>query len=120
VNRWVGLGLCLVFLGAASACTTRGTFVIPPGTQLEVYRRPVTPDANGVVVTRPFFWTAAGIAPNGGAEYRLLKEGQVVQEGRLRVVFRGVSLVWPPVAYVYWPIGLNSDITYDLVKGTQE
>lgn len=120
MKQSVRLGLFLVLLVAASACTTRGRFVLPPDTQLEVYRRAVTPDTNGVVVTRPFFWTAAGIAPNGGAEYRLLKDGQVVQEGRLRVVFRGWSLVWPPVAYIYWPIGLNPNITYDLVKGTQE
>jgi hypothetical protein len=120
VNRWLGLTLVLVLLGATSACMTRGTFVLPPGTQLEVYRRPVTPDANGVVVTRPFFWTAAGVAPAGGAEYRLLKDGQVLQEGRLRVKVRVVSFFWPPVAIIYWPLGLNPDITYDLVKGTQE
>jgi hypothetical protein len=103
-----------------SACTTQGRFVIPEGTQLEVYRRPVTPDANGVVVTRPFFWTAAGVAPNGGCEYRLLKGDQVLQQGRLRVVFRPVSIFWPPAAAIYWPMGLNPTITYDLVKGTQE
>ena len=120
MNRWLGPTLCVAMLAAASACTTQGTFVVPPGTQLEVYRRPVTPDANGLVVTKPFFWTAAGVAPNGGAEYRLLKNGQVVQEGRLRVKFRVVSVFWPPAAAIYWPIGLNPDITYDLVKGTQE
>ena len=120
LNRRLGLGACLVLLGAASACTTQGKFVIPPGTQLEVYRRPVTPDANGLVVTKPFFWTAAGTAPTGGAEYRLLKDGQVVQDGRLRVKVRVVSFFWPPAAIIYWPLGLNPDITYDLVKGTQQ
>ena len=61
------------------ACRTRGTFVIPDGTQLEVYRRPVTPGADGVVMTKPFFWTAAGIPPTGGVEYRLLKDDKVVK-----------------------------------------
>ena len=120
MKRWLGLGVCVVLLLAASACTTSGRFVIPEGTQLEVYRRPVTLDASGVLVTKPFFWTAAGIAPNGGAEYRLLKDGKVVQEGRLRVKVRAVSFVWPPPAAIYWPIGLNPTITYDLVKGTQQ
>jgi hypothetical protein len=120
VRQLLGIVLGLALVATASACTTRGRFVIPEGTALEVYRRPVTLDPDGVVVTRPFFWTAAGIAPRGGAEYRLLKDGQVVQEGRLRVQFRVVSLFWPPLAEIYWPIGLNPDITYDLVKGTQE
>jgi len=94
--------------------------VIPPGTQLEVYRRPVTPDPNGLVVTAPFFWTAAGVPPGGGVEYRLLKGGKVVQQGHLRSKFRVVSIFWPPFAAIYWPMGLNPNITYDLVKGKQE
>jgi hypothetical protein len=103
-----------------SACTTRGTFVIPQGTQLEVYQRPVTPGADGVVVTKPFFWTAAGMPPAGGVEYRLLKGDEVVQSGRLRAKFRVVSIFWPPFALIYWPMGLNPSLTYDLVRGTQE
>jgi len=105
---------------ALDGCTTRGHFVIPRDTQLEVYRRPVTPDAEGWVETRPFFWTAAGIAPVGGVEYRLLKDGKVLQQGRLRAKFRVVSIFWPPFALIYWPMGLNPDITYDLVRGTQK
>jgi hypothetical protein len=117
LRTWV-LGLSVV--AALCACTTRGRFVIPPGTQLEVYKRPVELGPDGVAVMKPFFWTAAGIAPNGGAVYRVLKGDQVVQEGRLRVVFRPVTFFWPPLATIYWPMGLNPNITYDLVKGTQE
>ncbi len=101
-------------------CSTQGKFAIPEGTQLEVYRRPVTVGAGGTVVTKPFFWTAAGIPPSGGVEYRLLENGKVVQNGRLRAKFRVVSIFWPPFALIYWPMGLNPNITYDLVKGTQE
>ena len=119
-----GRGVCALALalaiGLSTGCTTQGRFVIPPGTQLEVYRRPVTPDANGLVVTAPFFWTAAGVPPGGGVEYRLLKDGKVVQQGRLRSNFRVVSIFWPPFALIYWPMGLNPHITYDLVKGKQE
>jgi hypothetical protein len=109
----------LLGLGLAS-CSTTGNFVIPEGTELEVYRRPVTVQSDGTVTTQPFFWTAAGMPPGGGVEYRLLKDGAVVQEGRLRAVFRGVSLFWPPFALIYWPMGLNPHITYNLVEGTQE
>ena len=105
---------------AVAACSTTGRFVVPPGSELEVYRRPVTVGADGKVVTRPFFWTAAGIPPQGGVEYRLLQSGKVLQEGRLRAKFRVVSIFWPPLAIIYWPMGLNPNITYDLVKGKQE
>ncbi len=106
-------------LGLA-ACTTTGRFVVPQGSQLEVYRRPVTVGSDGRVVTRPFFWTAAGIPPGGGVEYRLLKDGKAIQQGRLRAKFRVVSIFWPPFALIYWPMGLNPNVTYDLVKGKQE
>ena len=103
-----------------SGCTTTGRFVVPAGTDLEIYRRPVNVGADGTVVTAPFFWTAAGIPPAGGVEYRLVRTGRTVKEGRLRAKFRVVSIFWPPAAWIYWPMGLNPDITYDLVKGTQE
>jgi hypothetical protein len=113
--------ILIVLLSVAlPACSTRGTFVIPEGTQLEVYQRPVTPGPDGVVVTKPFFWTAAGMPPAGGVEYRLLKGNKVVKSGRLRSKFRVVSIFWPPMALIYWPMGLNPNLTYDLVKGTQE
>ncbi len=96
-------------------CSTTGKFVVPSGTELEIYKRPVTPDARGVVATKPFFWTAAG-----GVKYRLLKGGEVVKAGKLRAKFRVVSLFWPPFAILYWPMGLNGNITYDLKRDTQQ
>lgn len=110
----------ILVVGLLSGCVTQGKFVIPKGTQLEVYQRPVTLSPDGKAVMRPFFWTAAGMPPHGGVQYRLLKAGEVVQEGRLRVNFRPVSIFWPPFALIYWPMGLNPHITYDLVKGTQQ
>jgi hypothetical protein len=112
--------LALALGGALSACSTTGTFVIPDGTELEVYKRPVQVEPGGQVTTTPFFWTAAGTPPSGGVQYRLLKNGQAVKEGRLRAQFRVVSIFWPPMALLYWPMGLNPNVTYDLVKGTQE
>jgi len=102
------------------ACSTTGRFVVPPNTQLEVYKRPVAVNSDGTVTTRPFFWTAAGVPPGGGIEYRLLNGQKVVKEGRLRTKFRVVSIFWPPFAAIYWPMGFNGDITYDLVKDTQK
>jgi hypothetical protein len=113
----------LLFLVATllvSGCSTSGYFVITDGTQLVVYRRPVNIQPGGRVVTRPFFWTATGIPPHGGCTYRLLKDNKVIKEGTLRVKFRPVSIFWPPFAVIYWPIGLNQNIIYDLVNDTQK
>ncbi|MGJ0483206.1 MAG: hypothetical protein ACR65R_01560 [Methylomicrobium sp.] len=38
-----------------------------------------------------------------------------VPEGSQLYVYK-----WPPAAAIYWPMGFNPDITYDLVNGTQE
>jgi hypothetical protein len=108
-------------LSFLNACSTHGKFVVPAGTQLSIYKRPpVTVPADGVVETKPFFWTAAGIPPASGVPYALHKNGKVVKEGKLRAKFRVVSIFWPPAALIYWPMGLNPNITYDLVSGKQE
>ncbi|MDO9046296.1 MAG: hypothetical protein Q7U66_01000 [Methylobacter sp.] len=114
--------LVLALLVLVTGCTTTGTFKVPSGTDLYVYKRPQPVDikAGGKVTTKPFFWTAAGVPPEGGIPYRLEKGGQVVKEGRLRTKFRPVSIFWPPAALIYWPMGFNPDITYDLVNDKQE
>jgi hypothetical protein len=38
----------------------------------------------------------------------------------LRTKFRTVSIFWPPFAAIYWPMGFNPNVTYDLVNDTQE
>ena len=108
----------LIFL---NACSTQGKFKIPEGTELSIYKRPsVSVPADGIVKTAPFFWTAAGIPPASGVPNSLYKNGKVVKEGKLRAKFRVVSIFWPPFALIYWPMGLNPSITYDLVTGKQE
>lgn len=105
-----------------TACTTTGTFKVPEGSRLYIYKRPepVQVDAAGKVTTKPFFWTAAGMPPGGGIPYRLEKDGQTLKEGKLRTKFRVVSIFWPPFAAIYWPMGFNPNITYDLVNDSQE
>jgi hypothetical protein len=114
--------LALALLVLATGCSTTGTFKVPAGTDLYIYKRPEPVDikADGKVTTKPFFWTAAGIPPEGGIPYRLDKDGKTVKEGRLRAKFRPASIFWPPFALIYWPMGFNSDITYDLINDKQE
>ncbi len=111
-----------VFMLTAVGCSTTGTFVIPEGADLYLYERPqpVNVDAEGKVTTKPYFWTAMGIPPGGGIPYRLEKDGETLKQGRLRAVFRPASVFWPPFAAIYWPVGLNPNITYDLVNDAQE
>ena len=77
-----------------TGCTTTGHFKVPEGSSLYVYKRPepVNIKPNGEVTTKPFFWTAAGMPPDGGIPYRLEKNGQTLKEGRLRTKFRVVSI----------------------------
>ena len=114
--------MLLALLVLVTGCTTTGTFKVPEGSQLYVYKRsePVAIKADGKVTTKPFFWAAAGTPPDGGIPYSLKKGGEVVKEGKLRTKFRVVSIFWPPFASIYWPMGFNPDITYDLVNDTQE
>jgi len=90
---------------------------VPQGAKLYLHDRPQPEQVqkDGTVDTRPFFWTAAG-----GVQYKLEKDGRVIKQGRLRTRFRVVSIFWPPLALIYWPIGLDRDITYDLVKDKQK
>jgi len=97
----------------AVGCTTEGQFVLPPGTEISIYERPpVKPDSSGQIVTKPFFWTAIA-----GVKYELFDEnGDVVKSGKLRAKFRVVSIFWPPFALLYWPAGINPDVTHDLTQ----
>lgn len=116
------ISLVFVLLMMITGCTTTGTFKVPPGADLYIYKRPQPVDvqADGKVTTKPFFWTAAGIPPDSGIPYRLEKGGKVLKEGRLRAKFRVVSIFWPPAALIYWPMGFNPNITYDLINDKQE
>jgi hypothetical protein len=104
----LALGVVLCITG----CSTTGTFKVPENSQLYIYERPepVKVGADGKVTTKPFFWKAAG-----GISYRLEKDGKVVNQGKLRSKFRPVSIFWPPIALLYWPIGFRNDVTYDLI-----
>ncbi|MCP4004208.1 MAG: hypothetical protein GY725_08440 [bacterium] len=91
-----------------TGCTTTGRFVIPEGTQLEVYRRPVTVQARAL--------------PKGATEFRLSKNEEAIQEGRLHATFRVASIFRLPIlnAVIYWPMGFNPSITHDPVRETHE
>jgi hypothetical protein len=106
--------LCIgIVSGLIAGCSTTGHFVVPEGSRLYLHERPepMQVQNDGTVSTTPFFWTAVA-----GIRYRLEKDGMVTKEGKLPAKFRVVSIFWPPYAIIYWPIGLNPEITYDLIK----
>lgn len=108
-------------LSLLAGCTTTGHFKVPEGSNLFINERPkpVTIATNGEVTTEPFCWTVAGTPPVGGVPYRLEKDGQILKAGRLQTEFRVESLFFPPFAQFFWPLGFDSDVTYDLVNDTQ-
>ncbi|HEY9544472.1 MAG TPA: hypothetical protein VIR56_00590 [Solimonas sp.] len=105
----------LLGLAFVAGCSTTGHFITPANTQLVVMGRNLDVPADGVVTTKPFSWGGAG-----GIPYRLEQNGAVVQQGKLRAKFRVASIFWPPLGAIYWPMGFNPDITYDLVHQTQK
>jgi len=119
INVFICLGLLVILI---AGCTTTGNFKIPEGTELYIYERPTPAQVanDGKVKTKPFFWTAIGVPPYNGIPYRLEKDGKIIKQGKLRVNFRVVSIFWPPFALIYWPVGFNPNITYDLVNDKQE
>lgn len=93
---------------AATGCSTGAWFKLPQDTTLIVNERPVE-HRQGLVRTRPYSWGASG-----GIPYKLKNaQSQTVQQGRLRSRFRGPSIIWPPAAIAYWPMGFGQKC-YDL------
>jgi hypothetical protein len=100
-----------LIIGVAAGCSTSGQFKVPANTTLYLEERPTEVSADGLVTTRPFFWTSAP-----GVHYRLEKDGVTIERGRVPSQFRPVSIFFPPYALIYWPMGFRSDLTYDLVN----
>jgi hypothetical protein len=91
-----------------SGCSTKAYFKLPENSRVAVYERPQQ-HAQGLVKTRPFFWTAAG-----GIPYKLSgNDGTLLQQGKLRARFRVASIFWPPGGIIYWPMGFGQRC-YDL------
>jgi hypothetical protein len=100
-----------------TGCTTTGRFKVPENSTLYIDQRPLPALVNksGETIVEPFSWSASS-----GVPFRLEKDGKVIKEGKLRTIFRYESLLWPPAAPIYWPMGLDPDITYDLIHDKQE
>jgi len=121
--RGFKLFVAALSIALLSACSTHGKFVIPEGTTLYLGGRPepVNVAANGTVTVHAFGWDSMGVPPEKGIEYRLEKDGQTVQEGRLRARLLVRALFVPPIfGIIFVPTGLNPQITYNLVTGKQE
>jgi hypothetical protein len=102
--KMVALFLCVVWV--LTGCGTSTKFVLPEGTRIYLPAKDKT-FSPGKAKARPFSWGSAG-----GIQYSLLKEGKTVKEGELTSNFRVISIFWPPLAILYWPMGFKS--CYDL------
>lgn len=106
------IGCMAVLTVLAAGCTTRAYVKLPADSVVSLHERSASWDS-GRVVSRPFFWTAAG-----GVKYEVKKDGRVTQHGRLPTRFRPASIFWPPYAIIYWPMGLRSSC-YDFTVAAE-
>jgi len=102
------IALTLVFTG----CSTNTYVKLPEDSVLKLNKVEDKTYTEGRVVTRPFFWSAAG-----GIPYKVEKNGEVLKEGKLASKFRVASIFWPPYAIIYWPMGFAQKC-YDLTGAT--
>jgi hypothetical protein len=98
--------LSLVLAG----CSTATYVKLPEDSVLKIKRGTEQPFEEGKVTRTPLSWSSAG-----GIPYKIEKNGEVVQEGRLRSSFRPASLFWPPAGAIYWPMGFAYPC-YDLTN----
>lgn len=94
-----------------SGCSITTYVKLPEDTVLKIKRGEETPHSQGKLTRTPLSWSSAG-----GIPYKLEKDGEIVQEGRMSSKFRVASIFWPPVGAVYWPMGFRYPC-YDFTKG---
>lgn len=110
VKKYMRTAALLAVALVAGGCSTRTYFKLPENTRVSVYER-AEQYPQGMVTTRPFFWSASG-----GIPYKLTRiDGAPVQQGKLRARFRVASIFWPPFAIIYWPMGFGQRC-YDLTS----
>ena len=90
------------------SCSTSNYIKLPEGSELKIKRGDELPYKEGIINRTPLSWSSAG-----GIPYKIEKDGEVIQEGRLRAKFRVASIFWPPAALLYWPMGFRFSC-YDL------
>ena len=104
-----------------SACSTTTNIKIPEGTQLYIAgsSTPTNISENGDVTTTPYFWTRAGSPPNGGIPFVLKQGNKVVQKGHFLSEFQTMSIFWPPLSFLFVPMGFHDNVSYDLTNDTE-
>ncbi len=106
--NWVKGILALVCAALVlSGCGTGTKFILPEGTRIYLVAKDRT-FSEGKAKMRPFWWNSFS-----GIDFKLLKERETVREGSLDSDFRVTSFFWPPLAFLYWPIGFEWNC-YDL------
>ena len=107
------LSLTLLLAVIVSGCSTAAKFKIPSDATLFLENEKVSL-VDGEYERAPFSWGATG-----GIPYRIEVDGRVLHEGRIRAKFRFVSIFWPPLAVIYWPMGFDKT-GYDFTRPDQD
>jgi hypothetical protein len=102
-----------VTLFACIGCKTTASFTVPKGTNLFVDNTELTNQETKRYKCSPFFWSKTT-----GIPYRLEKDGEVVEQGKLKSTFRVSSIFWPPFSIIYSP--MKFDGPYDLTQPNEK
>lgn len=94
-----------------SGCSITTYVKLPEDTVLKIKRGQELPHEEGELTRTPLSWSSAG-----GIPYKLEKDGEIVQEGRMSSKFRVASIFWPPAGAIYWPMGFRHKC-YDFTTG---
>ena len=92
-------------------CTTSTYVKLPENSTMKIKRGQEVSYQEGKIARNPLSWSSAQ-----GIPYKIEKDGKVIKEGKMRSKFRPVSIFWPPVGIVYWPIGFRmncNDLTIE-------
>lgn len=114
--------ITLLFITASvliTGCSTSTKVIVPEGTELYIDDQHVKIAEDNTVTTSPFFWSKAGDPPDGGIPFTLKKGKKIILEGHLLSQFRASSILWPPFAFLYWPMGFEDNISYNLTNKSE-
>jgi len=104
-----------------SGCSTTMQVTLPADSELYINgsSTPTTIEEDGSITTYPYFWNSAGTPPSGGISFQVKRGKQIITNGQFFSQFRPMSLLWPPLAILYWPMGFSDKVAYNLDNYTE-
>ncbi|MBA3582295.1 MAG: hypothetical protein H0W44_07570 [Gammaproteobacteria bacterium] len=105
----------LLLMALLTGCATTSTYMRLPENAVVRLGADSSKTYSGIRIDkRPFGWGQIS-----GIPYQVEQNNVVISEGKLKARFRKKAVIWPPVAFTYWPVSFGWDC-YDLTNATVE